>query len=138
MRKITSVRRIRRAVGLSSPQRRRAPHHRSRRERMPQAGQLLQVDGSRHQWFGPDGLWLTLVWAIDDATGDVPYANDREQEGAQGYFLLLREVVRKRGFRLALSSDRHKNLPVRIERAADPAVRTSQRLSFVPSCRQPP
>ena len=104
----SSVRRIRRAAGLRSPQRRRAPRHRSRRERMPQAGMLLQVDGSRHQWFGPDGPWLTLVGAIDDATGDVPFALFREQEDAQGYLLLLREVVRKRGVPLALYSDRHK------------------------------
>ncbi len=104
----SSVRRIRRAAGLRSPQRRRAPRHRSRRERMPQAGMLLQVDGSRHQWLGPDGPWLTLLGAIDDATGDVPYAIFREQEDAQGYLILLREVVRKRGIPLALYSDRHK------------------------------
>jgi len=104
----SSVRRILRAAGRRSPQRRRAPRHRSRRERMPQAGMLLQVDGSRHQWLGPDGPWLTLVGAIDDATGDVPYALFREQEDAQGYLLLLREVVRRRGVPLALYSDRHK------------------------------
>src|SRR3990172_2328444 len=104
----SSIRRILRAAGKRSPQRRRAPHHRSRRERMPQAGMLLQVDGSRHQWLGPDGPWLTLVGGIDDATGDVPHAVFREQEDAQGYLLVLREVVRKRGVPLALYSDRHK------------------------------
>ena len=104
----SSVRRIRRAAGLRSPQRRRAPRHRSRRERMPQSGMLLQVDGSRHQWLGPDGPWLTLVGAIDDATGDVPHTVFREQEDAQGYLLLLREVVRRRGVPLALYSDRHR------------------------------
>lgn len=103
----SSVRRILRAAGRRSPQRRRAPRHRSRRERMPQAGMLLQVDGSRHQWLGPDGPWLTLVGAIDDATGDVPFAVFREQEDAQGYLLLLQEVVRRRGVPLALYSDRH-------------------------------
>lgn len=104
----SSVRRILRAAGKRSPQRRRPPRHRSRRERMPQAGMLLQVDGSRHQWLGPDGPWLTLVGAIDDATGDVPHAIFREQEDAQGYLLVLREVVRKRGVPLALYSDRHR------------------------------
>src|SRR3990170_4241746 len=104
----SSLRRIRRAAGLRSPRRRRAPRHRGRRERMPQAGMLLQVDGSRHQWLGPAGPWLTLVGAIDDATGDVPFALFREQEDAQGYLLLVREVVRKRGVPLALYSDRHR------------------------------
>ena len=103
----SSVRRILRSAGRRSPQRRRAPRHRARRERMPQAGMLLQVDGSRHQWLGPEGPWLTLLAAIDDATGDVPYAVFREQEDAQGYLLLLRGVVRRRGVPLALYSDRH-------------------------------
>jgi len=104
----SSVRRILRTAGLRSPQRRRARRHRSRRERMPQAGMLLQVDGSRHQWLGPNGPWLTLIGAIDDATGDVPCAIFREQEDAQGYLLVLREVARKRGVPLSLYSDRHK------------------------------
>lgn len=104
----SSLRRIRRAAGLRSPRKRRGPRHRARRERMPQAGMLLQIDGSRHQWLGPEGPWLTLVGAIDDATGDVPFAIFREQEDAQGYLLLLREVARKRGVPLALYSDRHK------------------------------
>src|SRR6202165_1674234 len=103
----SSVRRILRAAGRHSPQRRRAPRHRSRRPRMAQAGMLLQGDGSRHQWLGPDGPWLTLVGAIDDATGDVPHALFRKQEDAQGYLLLPREVVRRRGVPLPLYSDRH-------------------------------
>ena len=39
-------RRILRAAGRASPKQRRAPRHRSRRERMPRAGMLVQVDGS--------------------------------------------------------------------------------------------
>jgi len=48
-----------------------------------------------------------LVGAIDDATGTVPYALFREQEDAQGYFLLLREIIQGKGIPLALYSDRH-------------------------------
>lgn len=68
---------------------------------------LLQVDGSRHQWLGPEGPWLTLVGGIDDATSDIPWAVFREHEDAQGYLLLLQQVVRRRGIPLALYSDRH-------------------------------
>ncbi len=103
----STVRRVLRGAGVRSPQRRRAPRHHARRERMPQAGMLLQVDGSRHQWLGPDGPWLTLVGGIDDATSDMPWAVFREQEDAQGYLLLLQQVVRRRGIPLALYSDRH-------------------------------
>ncbi|GAI47552.1 unnamed protein product, partial [marine sediment metagenome] len=66
----------------------RAPKYHSRRERYPQEGMLLQTDGSRHDWLEGRGPWLTLVGAVDDATGKTPYALFREQEDAQGYFLL--------------------------------------------------
>jgi hypothetical protein len=68
---------------------------------------LLQVDGSRHDWLEGRGPYLSLVGAIDDATGTVPYALFREQEDAQGYFLLLREIIGNKGIPLALYSDRH-------------------------------
>ncbi len=103
----STVRRTVLAEGIPSPRPRRAPRHRSRRERMAQDGMLLQVDGSRHQWLGLDHPFLTLVGAIDDATGTVPSALFREQEDAQGYFLVLGEIVRTHGVPLALYSDRH-------------------------------
>ena len=64
----SSVRRIRRQNGQPSPRKRRSPRHRSRRERKPQAGMLLQTDGSRHDWLEGRGQWLTLIAYIDDAT----------------------------------------------------------------------
>jgi hypothetical protein len=70
-------------------------------------GMMLQIDGSRHDWLEGRGPYLSLIAAIDDATGKVPYAVFRLQEDAQGYFLLLQEVIRKRGIPLALYSDRH-------------------------------
>jgi len=103
----STVRRVLVAVGLKSPRRRRPPKHRCRRERAPQEGMLLQVDGSRHDWLEGRGPYLTLVGAVDDATGTVPYALFREQEDTQGYFLLLEETIRRKGIPLALYSDRH-------------------------------
>lgn len=102
-----SVWRILTAAGLKSPRRRRPPKHRCRRERYSQEGMLLQVDGSRHDWLEGRGAYLTLIGAVDDATGRVPYALFREQEDAQGYFLLLREIIRSKGIPLALYTDRH-------------------------------
>jgi transposase-like protein len=60
---------------------------------------LLQVDTSRHDWLEGRGPYLSLVGAIDDATGEVLSARFREQEDAQGYFEVVREVVRRRGIR---------------------------------------
>ena len=102
-----SVERIRRASGLKAAHSHRPPRHRQRRERMPQEGMLLQVDGSPHHWFGPDQPRCTLLGAIDDATGAVVAALFREQEDAQGYFLLLKQVLRAKGIPLDLYHDRH-------------------------------
>ena len=103
----SSVRRILLGAGIRSPRKRRPPKHRSRRERYPREGMLLQIDGSRHDWLEGRGPYLTLIGAIDDATGKVPYALFREQEDAQGYFLMLRQIVDSRGMPIALYHDRH-------------------------------
>ncbi len=103
----SSVRRILLEAGIKSPRKRRAPKHRSRRERRPQRGMMLQIDGSHHDWLEGRGPYLTLVGAVDDATGEVPYAEFREQEDAQGYFRLLEGVIRKQGVPLSFYSDRH-------------------------------
>ena len=68
---------------------------------------LLQVDGSRHDWLQGRGPSLTLVGAVDDATGTVPAALFRPHEDAQGYLLMLRDVIERHGVPLALYSDRH-------------------------------
>ena len=102
-----SVERIRRAAGLKAARLRRPPKHRHRRERMSQEGIMLQVDGSPHHWFGPDEPACTLLLIIDDATGRVVAGVFREQEEAQGYFLLLRQVLKTKGIPLDLYLDRH-------------------------------
>jgi transposase len=101
-----SLRRILRAAGLPSPRRRRAPRHRSRRDRMPQAGMLLQLDASRHDWLEGRGPRLTLLGAIDDATGQVTGAVFRDEEDAAGYLLLMRDVIARHGLPLAIYRDR--------------------------------
>jgi transposase len=103
----SSVWRILTATGLRSSRHRRPAKHRCRRVRYPQEGMLLQIDGSQHDWLEGRGPYLTLVAAIDDATGTVAGAVFREQEDAQGYFLMLREVISSKGVPLALYSDRH-------------------------------
>jgi len=102
-----SVQRILRGAGIASPRRRRAPRFRSRRERRAAEGLLLQLDGSRHHWFGPDGPEVALLGAIDDATSKVPGATFREQEDAAGYLTVLHQVLDGPGVPAAVYSDRH-------------------------------
>src|SRR5262249_52476214 len=114
-----TVRRILRAAGHPSPRRRRSPRHRGRRDRMPQAGLLVEADGSRHRWLRPDQPFLTLLGGIDDATGVVPYALFREQEDAHGYLLWLWRLSEQVGLPRALYVDRHS---IHERRAFDPLV----------------
>ncbi len=50
---------------------------------------------------------MTLLLAVDDATGTVPAALFREQEDSYGYFCLLRAMIEHKGIPMALYSDRH-------------------------------
>ena len=56
------------AAGLWHKQRKR-PHHRQRRERREHFGELVQLDGSHHQWFEDRGPKACLMNMVDDATG---------------------------------------------------------------------
>lgn len=93
--------------GVSRPRKRRPPRHRSRRERYPQRGMLVQIDGSRHDWLEGRGAWMTIIGAIDDATGEVLYALFRPQEDTEGYFRLMEGVVSAYGIPLAVYHDGH-------------------------------
>ena len=104
---VATVRRILKAAGVKTPSTRRVPKHRSRRERMPAEGMLLQIDASPYRWLGKDGPKWSLVGAIDDATGDPVAAVFRDQEDAAGYMELLRQVVQRRGIPAAVYRDRH-------------------------------
>ena len=102
-----TLRRILAEGGVRPVHTRRPARHRSRRERMPREGMLLQVDGSRHRWFGPDLPFATLVAGIDDATGRVPGGTFRAQEDAVGYFTTFAQTAQRHGLPGAVYSDRH-------------------------------
>jgi transposase len=102
-----SVERILRSAGVAPARRRRAAKHRRRRDRMPQEGMLLQMDGSSHHWLGEGQPEFTLLCAVDDATGRVVAATMRQEEDAHGYFLLLRQLLLRHGVPMAVYRDRH-------------------------------
>src|SRR3990172_5193323 len=102
----STLRRLLSGAGLPSPRHRLPPRHRCRRERMPQEGMLVQIDGSHHQWLGEQGPWLTLLLSVDDATGKVPRALFQETEDTEGYIRLMTGIIQRHGIPLALYSDR--------------------------------
>ena len=49
----------------------------------------MQIDGSHHPWLEDRGPKLTLLIAVDDATGTVAQAVFRTSEDTRGYLVLL-------------------------------------------------
>jgi len=103
----STVRSILLGAGITSPRRRRPPRHRVRRRRFPQEGMLLQIDGSIHDWLEDRGPRMTLLLAVDDATGTVAGALFHPLEDSHGYFQLLCQIIESRGIPLSLYSDHH-------------------------------
>jgi len=91
-------------AGLVARGRKRGKHRR-RRERRPLPGMLLHIDGSRHRWF-QDGRWYDLIVILDDATGEIYYAQLVQEESTRTVMAALREVIETQGLFCALYSDR--------------------------------
>ncbi|MFS8069475.1 MAG: ISNCY family transposase [Byssovorax sp.] len=105
---VSTVRRALRLAGIESVRHRRPPKHRRRRDRRPQAGQMILWDGSRHDWLEGRGPRLCLMGAIDDATGQLlPGAHFVDQECTIGYLRVLRDIVKDKGAPLSAYMDRH-------------------------------
>jgi transposase len=102
----SSLQRLLRRAGVGTTRTRRAPKYRSRRERMPQAGLLVQIDGSPHDWLEGRGPRLTLVGAIDDATGVIVAATFAPVEDGRAYLTILARMCRDHGVPAAVYRDR--------------------------------
>ena len=101
-----AVRRLRVRLGRPARRRRRPPKHRSRRERAPALGQLVQLDASPFAWFEHRGPEATLHGLIDDATS-IPLALwFRPTEDLHGYLTVLGPACRTYGVPVTLYGDR--------------------------------
>jgi hypothetical protein len=92
---------------LWRPKRRRAQLVHPPRARRACRGELVQIDGSHHDWFEQRAPKCCLIAFIDDATGQVLAARFFETETTQGYLQLLHEHAATHGLPAACYSDRH-------------------------------
>lgn len=83
---------------------RRSPKARFLRDRMARPGLLLQMDGSKHLWFGNEKSVLIAV--IDDATSEVYHAEFFDSEDTTNCMKVIQSVIKKRGLFQALYVDR--------------------------------
>ena len=92
--------------GIESPckykKNRKAHPPRPRREN---AGELIQVDASKHQWFYGDENYYYLHGGIDDATGRVTSCFFAEQETIYGYQMIMKDTIIDYGIPECLYTD---------------------------------
>ena len=93
-------------AGLWSTKRRRRAKVHAPRDRRAQVGELVQGDGSPHDWFGGRGPRCSLLLFIDDATSAVGAALFTRAESTQSYFDLIEQYIELHGKPRALYVDK--------------------------------
>ena len=95
------------ADGLWRPKRRRQARIHPRRPRRRGLGELVQIDGSPHDWFEGRAEPGTLIVFIDDATSRLLALRFVSAETPRAYMETLASYLTRHGRPVALYSDRH-------------------------------
>ncbi|WP_115059870.1 ISNCY family transposase [Photobacterium damselae] len=95
------------ADGLWVPHFKRKPRVYQPRYRRDCLGELIQIDGSHHDWFEGRSNKCCLLVFIDDATGKLMNLRFSETESAFDYMVATREYLEQHGKPTAFYSDRH-------------------------------
>jgi transposase len=95
------------AEGIWPPKRRKTARIHQRRPRRPCRGELVQIDGSPHDWFEGRGPRCTLIVFIDDATSALLALRFVPSETTQAYMETLQGYLLEHGRPVALYSDKH-------------------------------
>ena len=102
-----SVRRLMITEGLWKPKRAKKPPVHQMRERRACFGELVQIDGSDHDWFEGRAPRCTLLVYIDDATGQLGELWFVPEETTFAYFEASRHYFERYGKPVAFYSDKH-------------------------------
>jgi transposase len=102
-----SVRRLMITEGLWKPKCAKKPPVYQMRQRRACFGELVQIDGSDHDWFEGRGPRCTLLVYIDDATGQLGELWFVPEETFFGYCEASRHYFARLGKPVAFYSDKH-------------------------------
>jgi len=92
-------------AGISYKKRKARPH-RQWRERKHSFGEMIQMDGSHHDWFESRGPECVLMGYIDDATGR-PFARFYPYEGTLPAMDSFKRYIEKFGMPVSIYLDKH-------------------------------
>lgn len=93
------------------------------RERRARRGEMIQIDGSPHDWFEGRSNSCTLLVFIDDATGQLMQLRFVPQETTLAYMQTLHDHILEHGVPAALYSDKHSVFRIN-SKEADPEAET--------------
>ena len=68
-----------------------------RRTRRSRVGELVQIDGSYHEWFEDRAEKCCLLVCVDDATSQIMYMRFCETETTNDYFDIVRDYLNQYG-----------------------------------------
>ncbi|MDR6430137.1 transposase [Variovorax paradoxus] len=101
-----TVRALMVATGLWTPRKQRAAKIHQPRNRRSCLGELIQIDGSDHEWFEERDVRCTLLVFIDDATSQLMQLHFVPTESAFAYFEATRAYLEQHGKPVAFYSDK--------------------------------
>lgn len=104
---VETVRQVMLGAGLWKARRGAGIRTHAIRERRARRGELIQIDGSPHDWFEGRAPRCCLLVFIDDATSELMALRFVDTETTLGYMGLLEQYVLEHGLPAAIYSDRH-------------------------------
>ena len=103
---VETVRQLMIEAQLWKPRLARAPRIHQSRQRRSSLGELIQLDGSPHDWFEGRAPRCTLLVFIDDATGRLMHLQFVDSETTATYFEAVSEYLRLHGKPVAFYPDK--------------------------------
>lgn len=114
---LESVRQLMIEEGLWQPRHARKLVVHQMRARRARTGELIQIDGSPHDWFEGRAAKCTLLVMVDDATSQLMQMQFCEAETTFNYFAAVRSYIHSHGKPLAFYSDKFSVFRVNIPNA---------------------
>ena len=122
---VGTVRKIMVAAGIWQAGK-QGKRHRARRERRARCGEMVQVDGSYHDWFEGRRAKAVLLAFIDDATSRLAYALFVEGETTEAVMTAMWEYIERNGLPLSIYVDRDSIYVVNRQATVEEQLRDKQ------------
>lgn len=101
------IRQLQIKEGLRKVKKTKEKKYHPRRTRRSRRGELIQVDGSEHDWLEGRGPRMSLIVFIDDATSEIAVGEFVEAETTKNYMKLTKEYIEEKGLPQGIYSDKH-------------------------------